>query len=142
MLKNDSKIRAGRHGRLNEIIGLGPAKRKKAMLEYEDVARAYRGEPLCFFPIYPPILEISDHKRDLIIVRSCFQCSRLVLCLVIKTDLTVLLEEFETIDFIAFTTPATDIDMSKMLKGIGQHMGIPKSNIVVLGTSYSQTLPL
>ncbi len=41
------------------------------------------------------------------------------------------LEEFETIDFIAFTTPATDIDMSKMLKGIGQHMGIPKSNIVV-----------
>ena len=41
------------------------------------------------------------------------------------------LEQFDTIDFIAFTTPATDIDMSKMLKGIGQHMGIPKSNIAV-----------
>ena len=36
VLRNDSKIRAGRHGRLNEIIGLGPAKRKKAMLEYEE----------------------------------------------------------------------------------------------------------
>lgn len=36
VLKNDSEIRAGRHGRLNQIIGLSPAKRKKAMLDYEE----------------------------------------------------------------------------------------------------------
>ncbi len=41
------------------------------------------------------------------------------------------LAEFEEIDFITFSTPETDIDMSKMLKGIGQHLGIPKSCICV-----------
>lgn len=41
------------------------------------------------------------------------------------------LERFEEIEFITFSTPETDIDMSKMLKGIGQHLGIPKSHVCV-----------
>lgn len=41
------------------------------------------------------------------------------------------LESFEEIEFITFSTPETDIDMSKMLKGIGQHLGIPKSHVCV-----------
>ncbi|MCI9215823.1 DUF5716 family protein [Lachnospiraceae bacterium 42-17] len=41
------------------------------------------------------------------------------------------LESFEDIEFITFSTPETDIDMSKMLKGIGQHLGIPKSHVCV-----------
>lgn len=41
------------------------------------------------------------------------------------------LKEFEEIEFLTFSTPETDIDMSKMLKGIGQHLGIPKSHICV-----------
>lgn len=41
------------------------------------------------------------------------------------------LQEFEEIKFITFSTPETNIDMSKMLKGIGQHLGIPKSSICV-----------
>lgn len=41
------------------------------------------------------------------------------------------LEEFADIEFITFTTPETNIDMSKLLKGIGQHMGIPKSHVCV-----------
>ncbi|MEZ3433846.1 MAG: hypothetical protein K1W34_04320 [Lachnospiraceae bacterium] len=41
------------------------------------------------------------------------------------------LERFEEINYITFSTPETDIDMSKMLKGIGQHLGIPKSHICV-----------
>lgn len=41
------------------------------------------------------------------------------------------LESFEDIEFITFSTPETNIDMSKMLKGIGQHMGIPKSHVCV-----------
>jgi len=41
------------------------------------------------------------------------------------------LAEFEDIDFLTFSTPETDIDIYKMLKGIGQHLGIPKSSICV-----------
>ncbi len=41
------------------------------------------------------------------------------------------LEKFENIEFLTFSTPETDIDMSKMLKGIGQHLGIPKSHVFV-----------
>lgn len=41
------------------------------------------------------------------------------------------LQEFEEIEYITFSTPEIDIDMSKMLKGIGQHLGIPKTHIYV-----------
>ncbi len=41
------------------------------------------------------------------------------------------LSQFEEIDCITFTTPETDIDMSRLLKGIGQHLGIPRGNIYV-----------
>lgn len=41
------------------------------------------------------------------------------------------LEKFDNIEFLTFSTPETDIDMSKMLKGIGQHLGIPKSHVFV-----------
>ncbi len=41
------------------------------------------------------------------------------------------LEEFPEIEYITFTTPETDIDMSKLFKGIGQHLGIPKSHVYV-----------
>lgn len=35
ILKNESAIRAGRFGRINEMVKLSPAKQKKAMIEYE-----------------------------------------------------------------------------------------------------------
>ena len=41
------------------------------------------------------------------------------------------LEEFEDIKFITFTVPFTNIDMSKMMKGIGQHLGVPKEKVCV-----------
>ena len=41
------------------------------------------------------------------------------------------LEPFENIRCITFTTPSTNIDMSKMLKGIGQHLGIEKDQVHV-----------
>ena len=42
------------------------------------------------------------------------------------------LEDFEDIRFITFSTPYTNIDMSKMLKGIGRHLGVQtRSNIYV-----------
>lgn len=41
------------------------------------------------------------------------------------------LEKIEDIEYITFTTPETNIDVSKMLKGIGRHLGIPKSHVYV-----------
>lgn len=41
------------------------------------------------------------------------------------------LQEFDSIDFITFSVPYTDIDMSKMLKGIGQHIGVEKDRIFI-----------
>lgn len=41
------------------------------------------------------------------------------------------LEEFESVDFITFSVPYTDIDMSKMLKGLGQHIGVEKEKIFI-----------
>lgn len=41
------------------------------------------------------------------------------------------LQSFDNIEFITFTVPETDVDMSKMLKGIGQHIGLPKSAVCV-----------
>ena len=45
--------------------------------------------------------------------------------------ISLTLEEFEEIEEITFSVPYTDIDVSKMLKGIGRHIGIPKENIHV-----------
>ncbi len=36
VLKNETSIRAGRFGRINEMISAGPATRKKKMIEYEE----------------------------------------------------------------------------------------------------------
>lgn len=41
------------------------------------------------------------------------------------------LEEFEDIVYITFSVPETNVDMSKMLKGIGRHMGLSKEAIGV-----------
>ena len=41
------------------------------------------------------------------------------------------LEGFEDIAFITFSVPFTNIDMSKMLKGIGHYLGIPKERVCV-----------
>ena len=43
------------------------------------------------------------------------------------------LEKFEDIAFITFSVPFTNIDMSKMLKGIGTHLGVPKEVRVCAG---------
>ncbi len=41
------------------------------------------------------------------------------------------LEEFADIRFITFSVPYTNVDMSKLLKGIGRQLGVAKENIVV-----------
>ena len=41
------------------------------------------------------------------------------------------LRGFNEIEHITFTTPYTDVDMSKLFKGIGQHLGIPKTSVSV-----------
>ena len=46
--------------------------------------------------------------------------------------ISLTLQEFEEIEEITFTVPDTDIDVSKMLKGIGRHLGIPKEHVNVL----------
>lgn len=41
------------------------------------------------------------------------------------------LERFDEIEYLTFSTPFTSVDMSKMLKSIGRHLGIPKDKIYV-----------
>lgn len=41
------------------------------------------------------------------------------------------LEKYDSIEYITFTTPFTNVDMSKLLKGIAQHLGIPKEKVYV-----------
>ena len=41
------------------------------------------------------------------------------------------LEEFSSIRFITFSVPYTDVDMTKLFKGIGRQLGVEKKNIVV-----------
>lgn len=41
------------------------------------------------------------------------------------------LEQFKTIGHITFSVPKTDIDISKVLKGIGQHLGVSKEQVYV-----------
>ena len=38
---------------------------------------------------------------------------------------SLMLKKFEKIDYITFSVPYTNVDMSKMLKGIGKHIGVP-----------------
>ena len=45
--------------------------------------------------------------------------------------ISLTLVDFENIRYLTFTTPETDVDIAKMLKGIGQHLGIDKENISV-----------
>lgn len=45
--------------------------------------------------------------------------------------ITFTLEEFEDIRYLTFSTPNINVDMSKMLKGIGHHIGLAKENISV-----------
>ncbi|HIW83885.1 MAG TPA: hypothetical protein H9873_06155 [Candidatus Dorea gallistercoris] len=41
------------------------------------------------------------------------------------------LEAFDEIEYLTFSVPETNVDMSKLLKGIGQHLGIEKERICV-----------
>lgn len=45
--------------------------------------------------------------------------------------LQLALDGFESIDYITFSVPKTDIDISKMLKGLGRFVGVPKENVFV-----------
>ncbi len=45
--------------------------------------------------------------------------------------ISLTLEQFEEIQTITFTSESTDVDMSKMMKAIGRHLGLPKENIYV-----------
>jgi len=45
--------------------------------------------------------------------------------------LRLALEKFEQIDYITFSVPKTDIDISKMLKGLGRFLGVPKERVFV-----------
>ena len=42
-----------------------------------------------------------------------------------------MLKKFEKIDYITFSVPYTNVDMSKMLKGIGKHIGVPGECVFV-----------
>lgn len=41
------------------------------------------------------------------------------------------LRDFREISYLTFSVPETNIDMSNMLKGIGQYLGIPKNHVFV-----------
>lgn len=41
------------------------------------------------------------------------------------------LEQFHSIEYLTFSVPHTDIDISKMLKGVGQFVGVPKECVQV-----------
>lgn len=45
--------------------------------------------------------------------------------------LRMALEKFEFIDYITFSVPKTDIDISKMLKGLGRFLSVPKERVFV-----------
>lgn len=45
--------------------------------------------------------------------------------------LRLALEKFEQIDYITFSVPKTDIDISKMLKGLGRLLDVPKERVFV-----------
>ena len=44
---------------------------------------------------------------------------------------SLMLKKFEKIDYITFSVPYTNVDMSKMLKGIGKHIGVPGECVFV-----------
>ena len=44
---------------------------------------------------------------------------------------SLMLKKFEKIDYITFSVPYTNVDMSKMLKGIGKHIGVPGESVFV-----------
>lgn len=62
-------------------------------------------------------VKVGDRKRDAVWLLAKF----------IKMSLS----RFEDIEFITFSVPFTNIDMSKMLKGIGRHLGISKECVCV-----------
>ncbi len=45
--------------------------------------------------------------------------------------LRLALEKFDNIDYITFSVPKTDIDISKMLKGLGRFLEVPKERVFV-----------
>lgn len=45
--------------------------------------------------------------------------------------LQLALERFGQIEYVTFSVPKTDIDISKMLKGLGRFLGVPKENVFV-----------
>ena len=45
--------------------------------------------------------------------------------------ISMTLKKFEQIDYITFSVPYTNVDMSKMLKGIGKYIGVPGECVFV-----------
>lgn len=45
--------------------------------------------------------------------------------------ISLTLEKFKDIEVITFTSPKTDVDMSKMMKAIGRNLGLAKENVHV-----------
>lgn len=43
----------------------------------------------------------------------------------------IVLAQFQHIEFLTFSVPRTNIDISKMLKGVGQFVGVPKESVYV-----------
>lgn len=43
----------------------------------------------------------------------------------------LVLKKFESIAYLAFSVPKTDIDISKVLKGLGRFLGVPKERVFV-----------
>ncbi len=62
-------------------------------------------------------VKVGDRKRDAVWLLAKF--------------IRMSLAGFEDIEFITFSVPFTNIDMSKMLKGIGRYLGISKDCICV-----------
>ena len=62
-------------------------------------------------------VKVGDRRRDAVWLLAKF--------------IRMSLAGFEDIEFITFSVPFTNIDMSKMLKGIGRHLGISKECVCV-----------
>ena len=49
----------------------------------------------------------------------------------LQSSFPMTLKKFEQIDYITFSVPYTNVDMSKMLKGIGKYIGVPGECVFV-----------
>ncbi len=89
-------------------------------IEAESLERAGEGEVITDLytrAIRRERLEIGGKKHDAVWLLAKF--------------IQLTLEEFSEIDFITFTVPAINEDISKMMKGIGSFLGLDKDKIYV-----------